>query len=347
MAVVLAGALAGMLSGCSAAPPAASVNGEVITQQQLDQWLQDWASSPAYISAQDKIFLSQAEQGEENGGQNVQLFTVQAPVGTGPGEYGLVWSVMELSNLITALAVRQHLDRLHENPTRTQVAAAWAAEYASDPTLWRQLSSFTRASAAQQDADHALVDNSLTTASQDSLFYKDNRSYFWSQVCLYQFGVAVQGANGAVNMGASKQMAEQDVNALSGHGANAGQLPSSGSRYCDSPEQFIEQPLSFQKQVGALAPGQATVLPETSSYEVVQVLSRAVIPYSKQIADDIEITATHGGSQTPPNGDAKVTDILLKADVKVNPEYGNWVTTLPQPCAPQIVAPGQADSCSG
>ena len=104
------------------------------------------------------------------------------------------------------------------------------------------------------------------------------------------------------------------------------------------PEQFIEQPLNFQEQVAALAPGQATVVADGPGYEVVEVRSRAVIPYSNRIAADIEIVASHGGSQAPPNGDTKVNRILKDARVEVNPAYGSWSTTLPQNCAPQVVA---------
>ena len=169
--VALAGVLAGGLSGCGTAPPAAIVNGQAISEQQLDQQLQEWASDPAYVKAQDQVFVQQYEQAAQSGQQG-QIYTVEAPYATGVGTYGAVWSDLELSNMITALAIRQHLARLHLSPTPVQFDAAWESEYATNPAEWRQLSRSVRLLAAQADADHALVDGALTTSSQDKAFYR-------------------------------------------------------------------------------------------------------------------------------------------------------------------------------
>ena len=335
--VALAGLLTSALSGCSTASPAAIVNGQAISQQQLDQQLQEWGSSSEYVKAEDQVFVQQYEQAASQGQQG-QLYTVEAPSATGVGTYGAVWSDLELSNMITALAIRQHLARLHLSATPVEVDAAWASQYAANPNEWRQLSRSVRLLAAQADADRALVDGPPATSSQDKIFYKDNKPDFWSQLCLTTVNISVPGTGGGVNMAASKKEADEVANALSGH-TGPGTLPAtSGARYCDSPEQFIEQPLNFQSQVAVLAPGHATVLSEGAGYQVVEVRSRALIPYNAKVAADIDVTATHGGSQNPPNGDTKVIKVLMATRVEVNPAYGSWSATLPQGCAPQVVA---------
>jgi len=334
---VVVAVLAGSLAGCSTAPPAAIVNGTAISIPQLDAQLEAWAGSPAFVNAQDAVFEQEASSEEQSSGQQVTPDTVLAILGSGPNEYSSVWAAMELSNMITSQAIRQHLSQLHQAPTAIEVVAAWQSEYASDPTVWRQLSAATRARAAEDDADHALVDGALSTSSQDKLFYKDNKSDFWSRVCVTADDISVTRRGGGVDMAASLKAADAVAAQLSGHG-NGSVSVTSGALYCDTPEQFIEQPTDLQDGVRTLAPGQTTVLRESYGYEVVLVRSRSVIPYSTPIAGDIEISATHGGSQTPPSGDQKVIDILMRANVRVDPQFGAWSTTLTAPCAPEVVA---------
>ena len=58
--VVIAGVLGATLSACSTAPPAAMVNGQVITQTELSQNLQWWSSSPAYVASFDQASKAQS-----------------------------------------------------------------------------------------------------------------------------------------------------------------------------------------------------------------------------------------------------------------------------------------------
>ena len=60
--VAVAGVLGSGLSACSTSPPAAMVNGEVITQTELSQNLQAWSSSPAYVASFDQASKAQAAQ---------------------------------------------------------------------------------------------------------------------------------------------------------------------------------------------------------------------------------------------------------------------------------------------
>ncbi|MGH9105070.1 MAG: hypothetical protein ACRDZX_04390 [Acidimicrobiales bacterium] len=339
-AVAFAGAAGGALSGCSTAPEAASVNGQAISIQQLDHQLKWWSSIPTYVKAEDQSFADQAAQAASQG-QQVPAYTVEGS-GTGPGVYGMYWTSQELSNMVTAVAVHQYLHRRAKLPSALQVAAAWASEYASDPTQWLQLPPVARAGAASQDADRAAVDGTVTDASQDKSFYRLHKSYFWSKVCLNTADVSVASPDG-VDMAASKREAQQVARAMTGHPARPVATPVTGSgRYCLAPGQLIDQPAGFRARVSALAPGTDTVLAENYGYRVVEVLSRTVIPYSDQVAGDIEAVSVHGGSQQPPTGDTKVTAILKAADVHINPAYGSWATTLPSPYPPQVLPPGES-----
>lgn len=317
VAVGLAGVLAGSLSACSAESPAAIVNGQAISVQQLDQQLADWSADRAYVNTFDSEMLQQAEQAQAQG-QQAGVNTVEG-AGTGPGVYGMYWTSVELTNLIDGAVFRQYLRRRGEAPSAAQVAVAWATEYAANAELWSELSPADRTAAAQYDAQRAMVDATLTSPANDARFYQSHKSAYWSQICVLT----------AVD--ASKQQAESDAV----HGL------ASGARYCLSPEQLLEEPATFRQRVGALAPGQATVAGQSYGYEVVDLISRTLIPYSPRLAGDIEIVAVHGGSQAPPTGDTKAIRLLKAAHVEVNPGYGTWYTSEPAPYAPEVLPVNQ------
>jgi hypothetical protein len=346
LAVTVVALLGGALSACSTAPPAAIVNGQAISIPQLDQWLHGWASSAAYDKAEDAMFYAQAEQSYEAGNTMPNLYTVVAQTGTGPDVFGTFWTAIELSNLVTDLAVHEHAEQLHKAPTAVQLDAAWQSEYSANAALWGQLSPALRLSGAEADADRALVNGPVATSKQDATFYKDNKSHFWSQVCVNTADVTVPGPGGGVDRAASLKQADQVASELSGHPSPGAAPVTGGGRFCDSPAQYIEQPSNFQIQVGAEPVGQATVLTESYGYEVVEVSSRTVIPYNKMTMGDIDVVATGGGSQNPPTGDKAVIAILTASDIKVNPMYGTWSAVDVTGCVPQVLSLATAP-CTG
>lgn len=341
VATALTGVLAGAaLSGCATAPYAATVNGEPISEQQLAAQAREWASSPAFVRVQDSEFASQAAQALQSGQTNVPTESVEGN-GTGTGVYGMYWTTVELTIMITSTALRQYLAAHHELPSPQQVAAAWSAEWAEDPVVWSQVGPKARASGATYDAERAQLVKALD-AKADQQFYSSHRQYFWTSVCLLSDDVALSSSNGSLERAASKVEAEKVASALAAHPSSPPPEVANGSHFCQTPEQLIEQPSAFQAAVQGLAPGRVTVLAEPWGYEVVQVTSRAEIPYSSAIAGDIEVVTSEGGAQGEPNSQTKIIDILKRANVKVNPAFGTWATNLPAPYAPQVLPPGSS-----
>lgn len=321
--MLLAGALGGFLSGCNTASPAATVNGQVITQGQLDQYLQEWSTSSSYVQSYDQAEeeqyeeqLQEAEQEGESADDIAPPGSVQG-TGSGPAVYGMTWAATEIRLLITQVAVQQYLAKHKEAPTPVELAAAWASQYAVDPPVWLQLNTQARTGAALWDADHALVDVKLTNAKSDKLFYEGQKSYFWSKVCVETADISVEN-NGQVDMAASAKQAKGVADQLSGQPRGAQAPVTGGALYCLSPEQLLQQPSAFRSAVAALAPGHATELAESFGYEVVEVRSRATIPYNNEVADDIDIVAVRGESSTT---DTKINNILSAAKIEVNPSY--------------------------
>ena len=336
------------LSACSTSPPAASVNGDVITEAQLAQNLKAWAGSPAYVKAFNEASKLQAAQYAAQG-QQVPAFTVEG-TGSGPDNFGLEWTTGRLTAMVSAIAVQQYLQRHGRAPSELQRAAAWSSEQAADPQVWPQLPQQLRSEVAQSAADLALVQPGTPDLKTAAQFFKAHASYFWSQVCLTTVDVSVPGPNGTTDLTASRKQAEAVAAQLSGAPGTSGQPPVTGeARYCIVPEQLVQQPPAFAAEVSALQPGSAAILPESYGYQVVQVRSRTAIPFDEPVAAVIDVIASGAGTSAytwPVQGDANntgLTTILKASSVDVNPSYGTWTTALPAPpYIPQVWPAGQS-----
>jgi hypothetical protein len=322
-AIALVGLLGGVLSSCDTASPAATVNGQTITQGQLNQYLEAWADSPAYVSSFDDSAEQQYEeqvqqaQAEGESAQDVSPPALVEGGGTGPAVYGMQWATTEIRLLITQVAVQQYLAKHHEAPTADEVAASFASQYAVDPAVWLQITAQARDGSSEWVANHALIDTKPSNPKEDKQFYEAERSYFWSRVCVATVDISV-GNNGQVNLAASKKQADAVASELSGGKGGAQPPVTSGARYCLTPAQAIKQPEQFRDLLSKLAPGQAAPIRESFGYEVVQVISRNTIPYSNQVAAIIDIVAVTSQSST---SDPKLTSILSAAKIEFNPAY--------------------------
>jgi hypothetical protein len=345
--LVVAVALGTTLSACSTSPPAASVNGAVITQAQLAQNLKGWARSPAYVQGFNEASKQQAAQYAAQG-QQVPAFTVEGS-GSGPDNFGLEWSTGRLTALVSALAVQQYLEHRGEASSELQRAAAFSSEQAANPQMWPQLSQQLRSEVTLAAADLALIQSGTPDLKTAEQFFRAQASYFWSQVCLTTVDVTVPGPDGTTDITASRKQAEAVAAQLSGAPGAATQPPvTGGARYCLVPAQLIQQPAEFAKEVNGLQPGSTGIIPAAFGYQVVQVRSRAAIPFDEAVAGVIDVVALGAGSSAytwPVQGDANdtgLTRILKASKVEVNPSYGTWTTALPAPpYIPQVWPAGQ------
>ena len=303
------------------------------------------AASPDYVKAFNEEQLQNAEEAEaqaEEEGQStagIQAITL-AGTGSGPNDYSLEWAVLQLNRMVNAEVVNQYLASRHLAPTADEVAAAWAAEDATSPGAWRGFTSGLRSSLARADADHALIETKLSGASGDKSFYDKNRAYFWSQVCVSEADFSQPGPNG-INMNASKAAAETLVAQVNSGNAGAAASMTSGQYYCLSPEQLIERPANFANAVGPLAVGKAVAVAGPSGYQVVLARSRSLVPFDAATEKVVDVVSALGGYQGVGYKDTPLINLLKKASVQVNPEYGAWDGTPPSPYAPQDLSPRQ------
>ncbi len=319
------------LSACSASPPAASVNGQDITQGQLFQELGWWASSPAYVKAYDQASYAQYRSAQAQG-QQATWFKVEG-AGPWPGTYGTFWVSQVLGNMVVALAIHQDLARHRTSPTSTQVAAAWAAADAAQPVMWQELPSPLRVLVAERDAEHALIEQvpGASQLSQDRTFYQAHQGTFWSEICVRSVDITATGAAGA-NQAAHLA---SHPNQITGWASN-----------CMTPEELLGRSPAFRREVGQLDGLKAGYVRTSYGYQVVQLTSRTQIPFGPVVAQTISLASRDEGVMTssadlPAFQDPPAVAILKAADVAIDPSFGSWVD-LPSssyPGYPPIVLP--------
>lgn len=353
-----AAAVAAMVSAacasCTTSSPVATVNGHAITQSEFDQQLEAMAASPSYVKAFNtqqaenaQEAIAQAEQsGQSTAG--IQAITLQGTA-TGPDNYSLEWAVLQLNRIVNGEAVSQYLARAHRSATPQELTAAWDAEDAAQASSWRAFTPALRTVLAREDADHALIETKLTDAKTDKQFYDSHRGYFWSRVCVAEVDVSVAGANGGIDMPASKSQAEElahklssgaSLNSATAGAGGAAQL-SGGSYYCLGPEQLNERSLSYVQGVGELAVGKAAAVAGPDGYQVVLVRSRNIVPLNRATEGVVDVVIALGGFQGDGYNDTPLINVLKQAKVQVNPQYGAWDSKPPSPYAPQDLSPRQ------
>jgi hypothetical protein len=325
------------------------VDGTAITASQFDQQLEALAGSPGYVKDFNTSQLNEyeqeitqaQEQGQSTSG--VQLITLQG-TSTGPENYSLEWAVIQLNRVINGTVLSQYLAGRHMAPTAAQLVTAWDAEYAAAPVAWREYTPALRATLAREDADHALIETKLTSASEDKQFYDKSKSFFWSRVCVSSVNVSVPGPGGGIDEAASRAQATKLAAEAGTGGTTAGgggQGLASGAQYCLTPEQLVEKPSAYAQGVFDLAVGHAIAVAGPDGYQVVMVRSRALVPFSTATEAVVDVVAGLGGSEGTGYNDTPLIKILKKAHVAVEPEYGAWDGHPPSPYAPQDLAPRQ------
>ena len=113
--------------------------------------------------------------------------------------------------------------------------------------MWPQLPQQLRSPVADEDAEHALIEPKLPNLTSAEQFYKDEPSYFWSQVCLTAVDVSVRTSGSRHG----RQPKAGRVGGCRTHSGSAGRAAplGNGARYCLSPEQLIMQPAVFRQLV--------------------------------------------------------------------------------------------------
>ena len=179
--------LAGALSSCSASPPAATVNGQVITQGQLDQWLEAGPRArPMSRPSRQPVRRSRSEAASQ--GQQQPAFTSRAPA---PAPATSAWCGRPggSASWCSASALHQYLERQGEAPVRARggdgVGERVRRQPAGVATAPGRAALGGGRAGRRARSHRAEVLRAWPVTRQ---LYKDDSSYFWTQVCLTDGG---------------------------------------------------------------------------------------------------------------------------------------------------------------
>lgn len=318
---------AAALSACDASPYAASVNGSTIKQAALNTELR-WAT----IASDFTTTLV----GNYNSLNNVAL----AVHGDSSNTYSTEWTAYTLSQIVQGRLVRQAVAARGGAPSSDLYSAALGGiEIESGGVTGpkgnggvTQMTPSYLVNLTQRLADHAYLE---TPASLSALqgFYTHYLANFYSQVCVTQASVSVQGANGGVDYTQSQTQAATVAQRMANAGPNASGV--GGASSCYTHEQLDAQAPSFINTVVALAPSHASIQKTNYGYQVIDVSSRANLPLAGPVA---QLLTTLVYDLQSPGSDTVLLRLEAKANVRVNPAYGTW--RPPTSAAPaQVVAP--------
>jgi hypothetical protein len=308
-------------TGCDSSPYAASVNGQVIKETALNRQLDLLASNKKFIT--DTIEASTADDGE-----GIQV------TGQANGSYTAAWSADVLTAMVTAEVVHQHLVRANALPDAAQLAMARAvdsADYSGD-LAWYRFSPEVRSIIVQRDAELARVvpvDTKITAAQLKGLYESKLQTSLFTNVCVRDVDVDVDGAGGGIDYPASLAKAKALVSAIDAAGVSgAGAQSFGGSVTCYSHALFEQQSLGLIGTVLGIKAGSAAAPKKSEDgYQVFAVTKRTLVPYGlafvKAVSALVQVDSINSGGSTLP----ALETLVAEAHVKVDPAYGTWRKT--------------------
>lgn len=308
-AAVIALVAALVLGACGTVSPyAAKVNGEQITQKELDGELK--------AILQNKRYLASLEQGQ------VKV------TGSGKGTFDSAFVARVLTRQIFLELVHQEVVRRKVTVTKSELDGARSDVAASfeDARVLKAFDDSYRQRLIVRTAEVAALQAVLAKVKVDGAaiakYYKEHAAEY-RQTCVSHILVPDKAAADSVH---ARLVAGGDFAAIAkaeskdpGSGATGGDLGCVGSG------QFVPE---FEAAMGKLAPGQISDPVQTQfGFHVIKVTDRKVQPVAA-VSDQIRQQLL-GGSQQAFND--FLQGAMKKSRISVNPRYGRFVKNGDQP----------------
>lgn len=278
------GAGSAVFTACDASPYAASVDGHVITVNQLNHQLASFNSNAQFVKGFN------ASNSASQGGDG----TTVAGTG-GAGTYSSKFAAEVLGAIISSEAVHLHLQANGQLATPDMVVASNAVNAYLRSDYWNQFSQTIKSFFVGTLADQAVLTPAPTDTSNLQTPYSDIQPYLFSMVCVRQASAFDQNQ-------AQQIIASQSVN---------------GTEVCYNQRQLENQTPQFQTAVRNLVKvGDISPAIKTSyGYQVLQLTRRD----TPGLSPDVQRVIV--AAEQPPSA---VSGIVNAAQVKVNPQYGTW-----------------------
>lgn len=309
--VLIVAALVLVTGACgSATPYAAKVNGDTVTQADLNAEMRAILDNKEYLKYVE-------EQAAQSGG-------AESVLGKGDKTLSSAYVATLLNGRIAGLLVRQELKRLKLSPTKAQLDNA-RERYEQQITkkVFASLPSEYRDYLVAQLADFDLFSEHLEKQGADEKaiqkYYEAHESEF-SETCVSHILVDSEAeAEGIIGrLGAGEDFAAiAKASSKDNQGPTGGSAAEGGSLGCltsGEAASFIEP---FREAMDELEPGELSDAVKTQfGFHVIKVTERRVRPL-----DDATKQAI--GEQLS-DGNARIRELVKKAKIEVNPRYGTF-----------------------
>ena len=328
VAFVLAGALVSGACGEGLEPAAAEVNGERIPQSALNDELEAMRGNDAYID---------------------YLSARQSPAfGSGAATFNADFVRGVLRRQVYLELVHQEFERqgLEVTEKDLEFVRDDVANEVGGPDIFEQFDEDYQNVLLRRSAEVALLQAKLGGAAVDDAamraYYDEHQAEF-AQTCVrHMLFAVIDEATGEVDTAQTEaQSADLLTQAQAAHGrvvagedfnALAAQLSKDVSNAADGgylgcvgTGQFVPE---FDDAMEATAPGQVSAPVKTQfGHHLIKVDSRGPQPF-EQVADQIRDRLTQESSQSLG---LFLSDALTKADVEINPRYGEFSRDLQSP----------------
>ncbi|MGH9178739.1 MAG: peptidylprolyl isomerase [Acidimicrobiales bacterium] len=313
--LLLAAAL--LLAGCSSfRTSAAEVNGERISQDELNRELKAILGNEAYLEQVDQQFSQgQGERAIGQGKDTLNSVFVAAVLNRRIGFELIHQEVVRRRVQVTAEQRRLTRETLEERITK-EVFDDFPRSYQDD---------LVRVFSEQLALEEALGESVLDEAAIKE-FYDANREAF-DQTCVRHILVGTEPTAAAIKARidagedfAAIARAESTDNQVGGGSAENG-----GDLGCLPKGSLVPE---FEAAMDTLQPGQVSGPVQTTfGFHIIQVLERKTVSLEEatpRIRETLQ-------SQSPNPVGLFVNEAMAKADISVNPRYGRFVKDGPSP----------------
>jgi len=335
----LAAVAALALSGCgSLSPYAAKVNGERISQGDLEAEMEAILGNRAYLERVEGSFQGPAGERAVGAGRRTLTTAFVAALLDRQISFELVRQEVARRAVTVTDADRQAADQELEQTFGAEVLAAFPASYTR-----RLADDYARVAALERVLAGAGV-----TDEQVREFYEANAALFRQQACSRHILVPTAEAAAAVR---ARIEAGEDFAAIArAESTDTGSAAEGGSLGCQARGTFVPE---FEAALDSLAAGQVSQPVQTQfGYHVIELLERKDVSLAEAApAIRRQLEQQAGGGRAVARF---VNQAVGRADIAVNPRYGSFardpapgVTPPPSPGGPPggagvAVTPGPA-----
>lgn len=320
-----------VLAGCgSLTSYAAKVNGRSITQNELDRELNAVLNNKTYLDQIDQSFASQARQSAR---------------GAGEGTLNSAFVARLLERRIAFELIRQEVKKRDLEVTPKDLEAAKAeilASFENDERIFNAFPQSYREELVRSTAEVAVLERSFSQAPMDDAavraYYEANRGAF-ETFCLR--GIIVPDRPQAERVksrvaGGADFAAIARAESQDNQGPDGGSAAKGGDLGCAARSALAEyEPATSSLQLGQLSDPVQT----PAGFVVFQMVDRKVKSLEEatpEIRQRLEQQSAEGLSKF-------VNESFVKAKIKVNPRYGEFVQSGPQI---GLKAPSEAEPTS-